>query len=98
MYLIRKIFKSKPVKAKELVKKFNASIPYFQNSGDGTNHKVLTDAVGSYWTVVMEYEVADMGNFFSQLRNTPPNPELQEIMKGYIDLVEGGSREIYLIE
>src|SRR5688572_2645625 len=98
MYLVREVFKSKPGKAKELVKKFKAAAPHFEKSGEGTNYKVLTDAVGSYWAVVVEFETADMGNFFSHLRNSPPSAELQEIMKGYIDLVEGGSREIYLIE
>jgi hypothetical protein len=98
MYLVREVFKAKPGKAKELVKKFKLAIPHFQKSDEGTNHKVLTDVVGSYWTVVMQYEVADMSTFFSNLRGSTAAPELQEIMKGYIDLVEGGSREIYLVE
>jgi hypothetical protein len=39
-----------------------------------------------------------MGKFFSNLRSSTASPELGEIMKGYIDLVKGGKREIYLIE
>jgi hypothetical protein len=98
MYLVREVFKAKPGKGKELVKKFKLAIPHFQKSDEGTHHQVLTDVVGSYWTVVMQYEVADMSTFFSNLRGSTAAPELQEIMKGYMDLVEGGSREIYLVE
>jgi hypothetical protein len=98
MYLVREVFKAKPGKGKELVKKFKAAIPHFDKAGDGTNHKVLTDVVGNYWTVVIEYEINDIGGFFAGLRSPGGSAELQEIMKGYIDLVEGGAREIYLIE
>ncbi len=99
MYLIREVFNAKPGKAKELVKKFKQAIPYFQKAEQGTNHKVMTDVVGPYWTVVMEYETDDMGNYFNQLRTGSSSaPELQEIMKGYLDLLEGGKREIYLLE
>ncbi len=59
----------------------------------------MTDAVSNYWTVIMEYETDDMGAYFSNLRGgSAASPELQEIMKGYIDLVEGGNRQIFLIE
>ena len=58
----------------------------------------MTDAVSTYWTVVMEYEVEDMGAYFSDLRGSTATAELQEIMKGYTDLVEGGKREVFLLE
>jgi hypothetical protein len=98
MYLIRETFNAKPGKAKELVKKFKQAIPHFERSGEGKNHKIMTDAVSNYWTVIMEYETDDMGAYFSDLRGATAAPELQEIMKGYIDLVEGGNRQIFLIE
>src|SRR5690349_12034347 len=98
MYLIREIFKAKPGKAKELVKKFKAASVLFERSGEGKNHKILTDVATTYWTVIMQYEVDDLGTWSKDLRNPSANAEMQEIMKGYIDLVEGGSREIYLVE
>lgn len=98
MYLIREVFQTKPGKAKELVKKFKQSIPHFEKTGDGANFKVMTDAVSDYWTVVMEYETEDMGKFFTNLRGTTASPELMEIMKGYMDLVDGGRREIFMLE
>ena len=48
MYLIRDVFKTKPGKAKELVKKFNLCVPIFEKSGDGKNFKIMTDITGPY--------------------------------------------------
>ncbi len=98
MYLVREIFNAKPGKAKELVKKFKQAAPHFEKGGEGKNFKIMTDAVGTYWTVIIEFESDDMGKFFANLRGATASPELQEIMKGYIDLVEGGKREIFLLE
>lgn len=98
MYLIREVFNAKPGKAKELVKKFKLASPHFEKAGEGKNFKVMTDAVGNYWTVVIEFETDDMGKFFTNLRGGTASPELQEIMKGYLDFVEGGKREIFLLE
>ncbi|MFI5218485.1 MAG: hypothetical protein ACHQNT_03270 [Bacteroidia bacterium] len=58
----------------------------------------MTDVASQYWTVIIEYEVDDIGAFIGNLRGATATPELQEIMKGYIDLVEGGKREIFLVE
>jgi quinol monooxygenase YgiN len=98
MYLIRELFNAKPGKAKELVKKFKQAIPHFEKTEGGKNYRIMTDAVSTYWTVVMEYEVEDMGAYFSDLRGSTATAELQEIMKGYTDLVEGGKREVFLLE
>jgi hypothetical protein len=100
MYLVREVFNTKPGKAKELVKIFKAAAPYFEQSGEMKNSKIMTDVTGNYWTVVYESEVSDIGHFFSELRNPSgkPSPELMEIMKGYMDCVAGGHREIYLLE
>ena len=98
MYLVREVFQAKPGKAKDLVKMFKASIPYFEKSNEMKNSKVMTDVVGNYWTVVFEAEVSDIGNFFGGMRSSTGSPELKEIMKDYMNCIEGGHREIYLLE
>lgn len=98
MYLIRDVFQAKPGKAKFLVKMFKESIPYFEKSEEGRNFKVMTDIASNYWTVVLEFEVENIGAFIGNLRNATMAPELQEIMKGYLDLIEGGNREIFILE
>lgn len=98
MYLVREVFKSKPGKAKELVKKFKLASKYFEDNSM-KNIKVMTDIATTYWTVVMQYEVEDLGQFAKEVRGGgKPQPEVEKIMEGYIDLVEGGHREIFLIE
>jgi len=98
MFLIRDVFHTKPGKAKELVKKFKQAAPYFEKGGmQGV--RVMTDIATSYWTVVIESETDDLGKFGREIRGgATMDPEFIKIMEGYMDLVEGGFREIYLIE
>jgi len=98
MYLIRDVFHTKPGKAKELVKKFKQAAPYFEKQGGMSGFKVMTDIATTYWTVVLESEVEDLSDFAKEMRSGTPDPEVGKIMEGYMDLVEGGFREIYLIE
>lgn len=98
MYQVRETFHCKPGKAKELVRMFKDAIPHFEQTEGGRNYRVMTDIVGQYWTVVMELEVDDIGNFIGSLRQSTGSAELKEILKGYTDLIVSGSREIYVLE
>jgi len=98
MYIVQETFNAKPGKAKELVKKFKAAAPYLEAAGAGRNFTVMTDVASDYWTVIVQHEVEDIGAFFTGLRSATAGPEVQEIMKGYLDLVEGGKREIFMLE
>jgi len=98
MYLIREVFQAKPGKAKDLVKMFKAAAPHFSKMGMMSSMKVMTDAVATYWTVVVESETEDMAGFFTNMRSATMSDELKDIMKGYMDYVEGGRREIYMVE
>jgi hypothetical protein len=97
MYLIREVFRTKPGKAKELVKKFKQAAPYFEEQSM-KNLKVMTDIATTYWTVVLESEVENLADFAKEVRGGTAQPEVEKIMEGYMDLVEGGHREIFLIE
>ena len=58
----------------------------------------MTDVVSTYWTVVFESETPDIAQFFAEMRIATTSPELKDIMKGYMDFIEGGKREIFMIE
>ena len=62
------------------------------------NTKVMTDLVAEYWTVVIESETEELAKFESEVRRFSSKPEVREIMKDYMSLVNGGRREIYKIE
>ena len=96
MYLVRNVFRTKPGMAKELVKKFKQAATYMKASGYH-NERLLTDVVAGYWTVVLEFEVENLSVFESATGFTS-QPEVKEIMKDYMDLVETGYREIFKIE
>lgn len=98
MYLIREVFQARPGKAKDLVKMFKLAAPHFEKMGEMKAMKVMIDAVSTYWTVVVESETDNIGAFFSNMRSATMSDELKDIMKGYMDCVEGGKREIFLVE
>jgi len=64
----------------------------------------MTDfAAERYWTIVSEFEVENMESFEKMMSGDEPySPEdmkqMEELMKGYHDLVEYGRREIYKID
>ena len=98
MYLVRDVFRTKPGKAKELVKRFKDALPYLPKVEGGKNYRVMTDVVSDYWTVVVESEVEDMASFFGKVRSATSSEEVAAIMKGYHDVVDSGYREIFLLE
>jgi hypothetical protein len=97
MLLIREVFNAKPGKATELVKKFKQVIPYMEKEGL-KNTRVMTDFVSKYWTVVIESETEELARFEKEVRGFTSKPEVKEIMKDYMSLVDGGYREVFKIE
>lgn len=96
MYLVRETFQTKPGMAKELVKKFKQAMTYMEKAGF-KNTKILTDAVSNYWTVIIESEVTNLADV-ENTKGFTSKPEVKEIMKDYMSLVNGGCREIFNIE
>ena len=96
MYVIRDIFNTKPGHAKDLVAKMKKALPLMRPTGV-QNARVMTDTVAGYWTVVCETEVEDLKTYFD-MSASRPSPEAEEAMKGYMDLVNGGRREIFRVE
>ena len=98
MFLIRNIFNANPGKAKALVEIFKKAVPIMEANGIVKNTRILTDSVGPFWTVILEGEVENLNNYLDMAKGVSGSKELGEAMKGYIDLVKGGQREIYKIE
>lgn len=97
MYVVRDIFRCKPGKAKDLIAKFKVTIKSMEQLDGFTNVRLLVDAVADYWTVVLESDVATLEQFERHMREYGARPEVREAMEGYMDLVEGGRREIFRI-
>lgn len=102
MLLIREVMYCKPGKVRPMVDKFLAMSKIMEKGGMG-KMRVLTDFSGErYWTLVAEFEVPNMKAFEDmsqgQGHSEAEMKQMEEIMKGYHDLVEQGRREIYKIE
>ena len=104
MLLVREIMYCKPGKVRPMVEKFVAMSALMEKAGQG-KMRVMTDFVGErYWTIVAEFEVESLDAFEKMMsgESAPMDEEAQkemdELMKGYHDLVDVGRREIYRIE
>jgi hypothetical protein len=94
MYLVREVFQTKPGKAKDLVKIMKEASKHMEGMG---KTRIMTDAVSNYWTVIIEMGVESLA-VWEKMAGTTQKPEVKEIMKDYMTLLEGGHREIFKIE
>ena len=97
MFVIRNVFKCKPGKAKALIEKFKKTTELMKNAGSVMSERVLVDEVATFWTVVIETEVEDMAKFAESMQEYGSRADVQEAISGYMDLVDGGYREIFRI-
>jgi hypothetical protein len=102
MYLIREIMYCKPGKVSAMKEKF-LTMSKLSEKMKMPRMKVMTDfAAERYWTVIAEMEVADLAEFEKMMGQPQGSAEdmkqMEELMKGYHDLVDYGKREIYKIE
>jgi hypothetical protein len=98
MFLIRNVFRCKPGQAKKLAQMFKATIPTMEAAGAMKGARVMTDTVSTFWTVVMEAEAESLEAWERSFEMMASKPEMRKAMEGYMDLVEGGHREIFHIE
>ncbi len=94
MIIVHETFIAKPGSASKLAKLFKESM-----SGMREVVNILTDVTGTFNKVVIvtkyeslsEYEA----NFEKYMQNSEELKKMMEAMKGYHDLYQSGSREIY---
>ena len=104
MLLVREIMYCKPGKVRPMVERFVAMSALMEKTGQG-KMRVMTDFVAErYWTVVSEFEVESLDAFEKMMSgqggqiDAATMKQMDELMKGYHDLVEFGRREIYKLE
>jgi hypothetical protein len=87
-----------PGKAKPMVDRFKALSKVISKMGAGTMRITTDFSAERYWTVVAEMEIASIDQYLEMVRKSLDQPDAQDAMKGYHDLVVEGRREIYVIE
>jgi len=90
MLVVRNSFIAKPGNASKLA----AQVKEAAASGKFPRHRVLTDLTGEFNRVILEFEVANMAEFETQLKDYATNEAFRAKLKGYTDLYISGSREI----
>ena len=95
MYVIRNVFNCKPGKAKALIDKFTAAHDLMTDIE--YERRILVDEVAEFWTVVVEVTVEDLTVFGRLMQERNSRKDVQEAMAGYLDLVDGGYREIFRV-
>jgi hypothetical protein len=105
MYVIRELMYCKPGKVRALVEKFQAMNALSGKMGMPVMRLMTDFAAERYWTVVAEMEVESLEAFEKMMSGAlPPGAKaddmkkMDEIMKGYHDLVDHGKREVYKLE
>lgn len=93
MYIVRDRFKAKPGMASKLAALFKEVMSQQKDA----KVRVLTDYVGPYNSVIMEFEVPDLGAFEKRMKEYSEGKEMRDKMKGYTDMYLTGDREIYRV-
>ena len=91
MLIVRESFVAKPGMASKLamqMKEVMAAQPKWKT-------RIMTDAVGTFNTVVMETEVEDLAALAARVKEYEERTDLREKMKGYTDMYVTGKREIF---
>ena len=98
MLIIREVFTAKPGQASKLAKLFRrAFLP-------AANVRVMTDFIGKYNTVIVEFPVQKLSDFEKQMDDYKAgkpdplmDPKVMEEMSNYAEMYLTGRREIYQI-
>jgi hypothetical protein len=94
MLVVRNCFVAKPGSASKLA----AQIKEAASSGKFPRYRILTDLTGEFNRVILEFEVENMTEFETQLKDYSTNEAFRAKMKGYTDLWISGTREIMQVQ
>jgi len=97
MLIIRDVFRCKPGKSRQVAEIFKEALKHLEGAGSVQGGKVMIDLVADYWTVVAELEVKDLGAYERDMEAYASREEFRKIMAGYMELIDGGRREIYRV-
>lgn len=94
MIVVRDVFQAKYGKGGELVALLKEVLPEMTRG----YQRILSDASGSFFTIVTEIEVASLAEWESVIAEAFANPKFAQWFERMVPLVESGRREFYNVE
>ena len=94
MILVRDVFQAKYGRGGELV----ALLKEFRELSGEYGSRILTDASGTFFTVVTEQEYPSLGEWEGTIAKTFSEPRFGAWFERMVPLVESGRREFYNVE
>ena len=97
MLVVRNVFRLKFGKAKEGVALLKEGIAIQKRAGVEMNQRLMTDLVGTFYTLVLELTVPNMGALEANMPKVMCDKDWQANYQRFCELVESGYREIFTI-
>ena len=97
MIVVRNVFRLKFGKAKEAVALFKEGIAIQKRAGVEMNQRIMTDLVGTFYTLVLEMTVPNMGALEANMPKIMGAKDWQANYQKISALVDSGYREIFTI-
>jgi hypothetical protein len=93
MIVVRNTFVCKPGSASKLAAQLKAAV----ESKPEMKARVLTDLMGDFNRVVLEFDAADFGEWEGRMAEYEQEGGFRDKMKGYTDHYMTGTREIFKV-
>jgi hypothetical protein len=97
MIVVRNVFRLKFGKAREAVALVKEGIAIQKRAGADMQQRILTDLVGTFYTLVLELTVSSMGELEANMPKVWADKDWQAYYLKFSALVESGYREIFTI-
>jgi hypothetical protein len=96
MIVVREVFHLHYGKAREAIALAKEMIAAGSSMG-GSRPRILTDAVGRYYTLVMEMEYPSLAAFESALTEEFAGDRMRDLNTRFVPLVMEGRREVFRV-
>lgn len=97
MIVVRNVFRLKFGKTKEAVALLKEGVALQKRAGVDVGQRILTDLVGTFYTVVLEFTVPDLASWQASMSKIMGSKEWEAVYQKFSALVDSGSREIFTV-
>ena len=96
MILVRDVFHLKYGKAKEAVALWKKAVNLMNKQSTG-NYRIMTDLVGTYYTIVLEGTYNSLSDFDKENKGHSSTQEWEAIYAQIVPLINDGYRDIWTV-